>query len=154
RVLASRLNGPAQRSLSTYSIGTSRHSASAARRKRTKATRVSCPSLKMSALTSTLAPTSRLTGYRPPSTVGATFSITTVRRINPLSIISFASTSVLAGSSPHSRRDSDDDGYRAGAAGVDGTRPRRPDGGRRAPMEPSPSGAANASAPSLHEVTL
>src|SRR5438132_8761418 len=34
----------------------------------------------MSAETSRTAPTSRLTGYRPPSTAGATLSMTTVRR--------------------------------------------------------------------------
>src|SRR5207247_2259025 len=60
--------------------GASRHVRPAARRYFREATSTSWPSLKMSAVTSRTAPTSRFTGYRPPSTVGATASITTVRR--------------------------------------------------------------------------
>src|SRR5438093_11628774 len=71
---------PAQRSLSMWCIGASRHVRSAARRYFREATSTSWPSLKMSAVTSRTAPTSRFTGYRPPSTAGATASITTVRR--------------------------------------------------------------------------
>src|SRR5689334_13696203 len=44
--------------------------------------RISCPSLKMSAVTSNRSPTSRLTGYRPPSNSGRTRSMTMVARLS------------------------------------------------------------------------
>src|SRR5262249_24457125 len=60
-------------------MGTSRHDGSFAVRYRSTAASASWPSRRMSALTSNVSPTTRLTGNRPPSSSGRTLPIQTVR---------------------------------------------------------------------------
>src|SRR5919202_4021685 len=62
---------PRQRSFPSGSIGTSRQRLAACGLNRIAAPRMSWPSRKTSALTSTVSPTVRLTGYRPQSTIGS-----------------------------------------------------------------------------------
>src|SRR6266849_4544061 len=69
-----------QRSLTSAVIGTSVQSGADSWRCLSTAARVSWPSAKMSASTTTPSPTVRLTGNRPASTTGNTASMTTRRR--------------------------------------------------------------------------
>jgi glucose/arabinose dehydrogenase len=72
---------PDQRSLSIGRIGARCQAASSSARRRSSASSRSWPSAKMSAVTSSGSPTTRLTGYRPPSSSGAIRSITMARRL-------------------------------------------------------------------------
>ena len=69
-LLIGQFEAPVHRSLSKWRIGVSRQSASAVVRYFTTAARTSWPSRTISAHTARVSPTSRLTGWRPPSSSG------------------------------------------------------------------------------------
>src|SRR5690606_29315851 len=67
---------PRQESLSTNSMGERIHLSPPSFRKRSTASHFSCPSRKMSAVTSMVSPGTAFMGTRPPSTTGPRFSTT------------------------------------------------------------------------------
>src|SRR5205085_2001068 len=73
-------NSARQRAFVRTAIGTNCHARSPSRRCKSRHASASCPSVKQSASTFTVSPATRLIANRPPSTAGATFSITTRMR--------------------------------------------------------------------------
>ena len=95
-------NRPCQRSFPWLVMGASAHASAPTRRDSSTSERMSCPSAKMSAVTTTSSSTVRLIGNRPPSISGPTFSMMTRdgARSRPVALPVFAASGSAMQSPP------------------------------------------------------